>query len=571
MRQATLDRYVLTSQLRYPSPCLFLALPRVVRERIYALANLSPNRFIDLNCWTQHRCSSINSLVEEPNPHIDMQLYIERQYEEEHPPHPLPISLLFVCKVVSQEAQEILYRTNCFAISQRKPGGLRGLERLSALAIQNVHTLFIHLTPCTCLAPHCIKTPRQSPHVATSFSTLAFASCFASPRKQSHHRKLSTKSRSDRLRLAQWERVCHRLAEHIVPGQLSLYLISHVEGMPAAKRILQPLLQLPTLRNCGICFGVPSHTYYEELRGLAAAVVPRLTAAVALAPQKSFPFHRLPRELQLQILADSSLVQEASVRIVNGKLSRYCLMHSCDRARLTLDDSQVGLTLASFCTKRCAAFRTGCSNASWATYFTQVSLLNKSLADLATDVFFSYNAFSIHTWNANFVSQDNINLAGIHTFLERLSSHALGRMRRLTLLLPPISDLSLVDGLLNWRLWQASIQVLASKATLPILSLTVEIGSYWGENEGFDTRAHSTLRILQAYEKEVVRPLLQLRGLKRLFLYVPCPFGRDNEEARLQVERRLEQMVMGVDYDAYRVRKPYPDGYTRLFLRDEDE
>ncbi|KAH5253436.1 hypothetical protein HBI72_143010 [Parastagonospora nodorum] len=147
----------------------------------------------------------------------------------------------------------------------------------------------------------------------------------------------------------------------------------------------------------------------------------------------------------------------------------------------------------------------------------------------------------------------------MHTFLDRLSSHALGRMRRLTLLLPPTIDLSLVDGLLDWRLWQASIQVLASKATLPILSLTVEIGSYWSENEGFDTRAHSTPRILQAYEEEVVRPLLQLRGLKRLFLY-----------ARLQVERRLEQMVMGVDYDAYRVGKPYPDGYTRPFLRDED-
>ena len=159
-----------------------------------------------------------------------------------------------------------------------------------------------------------------------------------------------------------------------MPGQLSLYLINHVEGMPAAKRILQPLLQLPTLRNCGICLGAPSHTYYEELRGLAAAVIPRLTAMVALAPQKSFPFHRLPRQLQLQILADSSLVQEASISIVNGKLCRYCLMHSCDRARLTLDDSQVELTLASFCTKRCAAFRTGCSNASWGLHTLPKSL-----------------------------------------------------------------------------------------------------------------------------------------------------------------------------------------------------
>lgn len=568
MRQATLDRYVLTSRLRCPSPCLFLALTRVVRERIYELANLSPDRFINLNCWTQYQCPGINSLAEEPDPHIDTELCLQRQYEKEHPPDPLPISLLLVCKVVSQEAQEVLYRRNCFAISQREPGELRGLERLNALAIQNLRTLIIHLTPCTCLAPHCIRTPRQSPHVAASFDILAFASCFASPRSQSHDRKLSTKSRSDRHRLAEWERICRRLAEHVVPGQLSLYLISHVESMPAAKCILQPLLELPTLRECGICLGPPSHTCYAELRDLAAAVVPRLTATVALAPQKPFPFLRLPRELQLQILAYSPLVQEASVYIINGKLSRHCYMHSCDDACLTFDDDEVGLALAGFCTKQCAAFRTGCRNASCATYFAQVSLINKSLADLATDVFFSYNAFRINTWNANFVSQDNINLAGMHTFLDRLSSHALGRMRRLTLLLPPVGDPSLVDISLDWRSWQASIEVLANKATLPLLSLTVKIGSCDDEHVGFATRALSTVRIMQVYEEEVVRPLIQLRALKLLFLFVPCPFGRDNEEARLQVERRLEQMVMGVDYNAYSVGKPCPDDYTRPFLWD---
>ena len=75
-------------------------------------------------------------------------------------------------------------------------------------------------------------------------------------------------------------------------------------------------------------------------------------------------------------------------------------------------------------------------------------------------------------------------------------THALGRMRRLTLWLPLIGDLSLVDGFLDWRLRQASIQVLASKATQPILSLTAKIGSYWDENENFTTRAHSTVRIL---------------------------------------------------------------------------
>jgi hypothetical protein len=113
------------------------------------------------------------------------------------------------------------------------------------------------------------------------------------------------------------------------------------------------------------------------------------------------------------------------------------------------------------------------------------------------------------------------------------------------------------------------MQLLATLATLPSLALSIKIGNYQSEGQRLARKEHFTtqdeLRILQAYE-EVVRPLVQLQGLKLLFLYVPFPFGRVNEEARVEVERRLEQMVMGTNYDAYCVGKPDPDEYTRPFL-----
>ncbi|KAH8732663.1 hypothetical protein GQ44DRAFT_765748 [Phaeosphaeriaceae sp. PMI808] len=498
------------------------------------MANLGPNRFIDLNCWDQRRCPSIDTQEDKPNPHVDVDLCLQREYEGRNPPDPLPVSLLLVCQIVSQEAQDILYERNYFAISQRSPGGLRVLERLSSHAIKNLRRLIIHLTPCTCLAPHCINNTRRSPHVVGSFRNLAFGGFAVNSQKLSHDRPLSNTSRTDLRILQQWERVCHRLAEHIVPEQLVLYIVCYVENQLVAERILQPLLRLPTFRRCGIYLGPSTHPYGGELRGLAITAVQRLTYRAVPVLKQSFPFLSLPRELQLQILADTPLVQDVCVYISDGKLSRCNLTHDCDRDSITIDGGPA-IYLTRFCANRYAAFRTGCSNATPATYFTQVSHLGKAMADLAADVFFSQNTFSICTWNASLAWEDKGNLAGMYSFLARLPSYALARMRRLTVWLPPIDDTSLVSGLLDWPFRQASIQVLATKASLPSLALTIKIENYLSKSQRLAREEHSTIqdqvKILQAYEEGLVRPLIQLQGLNLLFIYIPCPFGRAKEEA----------------------------------------
>jgi hypothetical protein len=571
MPQAAINSYFLPRQPRPNTTSLFLTPPRLLREKIYIMANLGPDRLIDLNYWAQHRwCPSSNS-PDEPNRHVDVHLWCQREYEERNPPNPLPVSLLLVCKVVSQEAQDILYRTNCFAISQRDPGGLRGLERLGRRAIRNLQTLLIHITPCTCLTPHCTKYQRQLPHTVGSFTDMALEGCFTTFPKQFHDRQLSNTSRTDRRILQQWERICHRLAEHLVPDQLALYIIGHVENTPVAEQVIQPLLLLPGLRDCGICLAPSSHASYRELQALAATTVQRLTAKTLPASQQPFPFLCLPKELQLQILAASPLVQSTYVRIAKGRFSTRNLSHSCQDNRITIS-GEPWIPLQGFCTNTCAAFRTGCSNATCATYFTQFSRIGKEFAEVAKDVFFSQNAFCIHTWHTNVAWDDEGDVTGVHTFLARLPSQALARIRRLDILLPPIGDASLASRQLEWTTsWQASMQLLATNATLPNLALTIKIGNYQSEHERLARKEHFTsndeIQMLQAYN-EVVCPLIQLHGLKSLFLYVPCPFGRGNEEARVHVERRLEQVVMGADYLADTMGKPPPDEYTRPFLFD---
>jgi hypothetical protein len=235
-------------------------------------------------------------------------------------------------------------------------------------------------------------------------------------------------------------------------------------------------------------------------------------------------------------------------------------------------DGEVAITLEGFCTNKCAAFRTGCDNATSTTYLTQFSHVGKEFAGLTKNVFFSQNAFSIYTWRTEVGSEDKRNVRGMYSFLAQLPPQALAQIRQLTILLPPIDNASFMNGQLEWRpFWQASMQLLAAKASLPSLALTIKIGNYQSEHERLARKEHFTAQdgvwILQAYE-DVVRPLAQWRALKQLFLYVSYPFGRASEAARAEVEQRLEQLVMGATYNAYSVGKLDPDEYTRPFLWD---
>jgi hypothetical protein len=121
-----------------------------------------------------------------------------------------------------------------------------------------------------------------------------------------------------------------------VSDQLTLYIVCHIKSKPVAEQIIQPLLLLPGLRNCSICLGPSSHASYRELQALAATAVQRLIARTLPALQKPFPFLHLPRELQLQILAASPLVQGTCVRISERRFSTDNLSHHCKDNRITI-------------------------------------------------------------------------------------------------------------------------------------------------------------------------------------------------------------------------------------------
>src|ERR1700759_2859809 len=103
--------------------------------------------------------------------------------------------------------------------------------------------------------------------------------------------------------------------------------MSHVNNEKIAKQILQPLLQLPRLRSCGIYLGTIYDASCDQLRGLAKMAVQRLTRD----PAAELPFRLLdlPVELQLRVLEFSSIVLPTEVCASLGRYLSRSRPHNC--------------------------------------------------------------------------------------------------------------------------------------------------------------------------------------------------------------------------------------------------
>lgn len=556
----------------------FLRLPVSIRKIIYLKANLGPGHFIDLNPWPRRRRTNTGEGDDDDDPDDesddDLCMRCMRcDYDHQRAPDPLPLSLLLVCKTVSFEAQDILYEQNYFAISQRQSGDLQPLSLLNIRAVQKLSFLFVHLTPCVCIEPHCVQRFRRFPHCvqrpriprsASTFQSLVYGRGTPGATRDRHDRLLCDVSRTDKRILDQWRSICSYIATHAVPGKLRLYVICHVQDEAIAKQVIQPMLQLPRLQECGLCLGPAQHPARDELKHLAEVAVRRLTCHNTQLP---FRFLDLPKEIQLLILERTSLVLNSGIYIYDRRHEISKLHYRCDEGSLAPSD-RFWMWAGCFCQMHCAAHHNRCPG------YTRVEIppefsVSKAFATLAIEVFYSKNHFIIEAMQ--FYGEEDIHLRGILRSLSRLPAHALGRITQIRIRLPPVHNFRLLRGHFDWRSWEQSVGILATMTVLSKLSLTIEIGDYQFDYERNNRRNYlkeeDEWRLLRGYE-DIVRPLIQLQGLKALFIYVPCPFDMFREEARLDAERKLERMVMGHSYDAYAIGKPPPGSYTRPFLYD---
>ena len=123
--------------------------------------------------------------------------------------------------------------------------------------------------------------------------------------------------------------------------------------------------------------------------------------------------------------------------------------------------------------------------------------------------------------------------------------------------------------------WKEAIELLSERANLPVLHLEIRLfepyypSSYEERPEDLDIEYEKVM--LDTYDT-LFRPMVALRGMKSLFIYLNWQTSDGRQDCRQAHEQRFERMIMGEEYDAWRCGKKtqWPDPSISLYGCPED-
>ncbi|KAH8897299.1 hypothetical protein GQ53DRAFT_507755 [Thozetella sp. PMI_491] len=519
----------------------FLTLPRTIRERVYDYARVPTGKVLHLN-----KRSRDKSFWEESDS-SDFELYEDNFYRDSK--DAFPLALLRASRAVRDEVEERLYSKNRVHVALGLPEGLHPLERLSNNAIKHLKVLIVGLLPCKCLQSSCSeRSPPDNPF-SDSFEAWQFKP------SSSHIRCLDCISRRDRDILAQWKRICVRLAANVQPHRLELYFMAEVANVQVAKTILDPLRDLPILKEAAISL---LNSREDELRALAREAALQLMETPP-GFQPHFPFLHLPPELQLQILGFTRLVSQSTMTWYSSDTLADQSRPWCGASDLR--DAGVSVMDPSlFCCRQEAAYRSQCNCAFKPSDLFRVS---KLFGAAARTTFYSQNHFMVlpsifyplREWAADADdAEDGYKFITIFSFLKQMPYAGIRSLSHVTIILPPCSSTFLLPEQKASDRWLEAVDLLRQHANLPGLKLEIHFADRdvmpLEDLRARRTRNKSMEREMYEMYVRILTPLKKLVGLRALLIYVAWPTPESAASDRKEDERKLEKMVMGEGFDS---------------------
>ncbi|KAF4627552.1 hypothetical protein G7Y89_g10603 [Cudoniella acicularis] len=555
----------------------FLLLPPHIRLQIYHEAGLISEMTFHMNFWSARK--KVNPYRHQAFDHSN---------ESDVPS--LPLSLFAVCRLVHEELTENFYGSNRFEITRRAPRGLRALERFSESTLAKIRVLIIRVNLASCVNLCCGYRERKCGN--------GYGRC---SRPSSHDTPLNHASLPDQQIISQWQRICTQLASSILPGKLELYVICDCEDRQTADLIVKPLLTLPILQNFALRL---AREHDKDLASLAKETAFRLIGRLPPPPTPPpFKFLHLPQEIQRNILEYTSLVSSGDINCSQNRMlySGLCSSAGVAAARNNIILHRYFLrhedVLKCFCTKVHSAFNFLCDQYKCTLEFPfPIFLVSRAFRDMAMEIFYSKNRFSVsmisrvptnstnepeHEQIENGDISDSVSIIRGLSYFPKSASIAF--LTRLHLQFEPSPLETLQQASLTGRgtkpnknnnnNWLHTLTTLSATANLPILTLELRFTekhyvSVWDFRVEPD--ASREAKIYDTYE-QFIRPVSDLLGaqrkdggggggLKNFFLHLnwgsSCGFpGRGNYDGRHVVEGKLEEMVMGEGYDAWKEGK----------------
>lgn len=210
-------------------------------------------------------------------------------------------------------------------------------------------------------------------------------------RSETHNIPLNNAVSTHQLIISQYERILTNLETSIQPGNLKLYLICNCTNLETARRIVDALMQLPLLLDCGLRLAKSCST---ELVMLAKETVLRVTEQSLANPSLlPFNFPRFLKKIQFQILRFTELIG----RHLSFRRSALIYPDLCNRVCGTIAEGALSkhkYLYKCFCSSGYSVFnpRCHCDNR---TAFCSFFLVSRTFRELATEMFFGKNQFEI--------------------------------------------------------------------------------------------------------------------------------------------------------------------------------
>ncbi|KIM93256.1 hypothetical protein OIDMADRAFT_184786 [Oidiodendron maius Zn] len=439
----------------------FLELPFSIRRQIYHEAGLVSGKTINMNSWAMRK--KVDNRHRQAFDHGD---------DADLPP--VPLSLFTISRLINDEASQIFYGENQFAITGRARRGLRALELFSNSGLAKFRSLTIRLNIASCDMLCCGDRERRCGN--------SYIDC---SKPSSHDMLLSYASTPDQLIISQWHQICSRLSNGIQPSTLALYVICDCEDRQTVDMIVKPLLTLPILRDFGLRL---AREYDKELQGVAKDTVLRLTRRWPSQSLPHFRFLDLPKEIQLKILEQTSLVYNYETTCAQDHM-RYggtCSSKGIPHAVITPDC----YLLKCFCCRGHSAFNFRCSHCDSLGFPHGLFLDSREFRDAAVQVFYGRNEFAVSMVglvpSPASLSQDGS--ISIIPGLQQFPKCSIQFFAVLRLDFEPSELEMLQPNQAGWKTWLNTTDLLSKAANLAILNLEIRFSekifnSVWDMSE----------------------------------------------------------------------------------------
>ncbi|KAL3471457.1 hypothetical protein BJX99DRAFT_263299 [Aspergillus californicus] len=502
-------------------PAHFLCLPYEVRLQIYRYVSLvySGSIYMSASGWPlSGQWSSREKRV-------------FRQNESEFG-FCFPNQLFYVSRAISEDARRVFYSENILHFSDKSYKGwdLRILFHLSPLAWKSLRRIGVKIGCAPCQSP-------------------------INPGDTNCHGEVSEILTNDGQLEASgvittWKWICSQWAKYQTDDdRLEMRLICGAASKYTAAQFLDPLHDLPRFKDLKIRLGSNRDV---DLQHMVMKTMRQKTRCFPPEREGTFPFLKLPVELQIRVLEYSGLV--APKPLISRAIYTHFTPSDCWHFVCTAQPKRGDSWGDNYCPSTHTAFSS--SYPCWV-ITNGLFLASKRIRQIALRIYHLKNTFQIWyepaektkiasiTWSPR--THGFFGLPTDHTwspqtsgFLARLPEHSWQHLRHIHWVFPRMDEHAFLPDNQETEDWINTLRSIS--LAVPPCALILEMTF---QDSGFHAYG-----IQWALYNRIVDPIITHRGmLKDFIVHTSRPLDGSLEETRRGQEYSLERRVMGDDYD----------------------